>query len=116
MEHPEKDEELIPFNLPKGSEVYKKEESQREMRSPCIRTPGLWLSSIAVAVLSAAALSGCGGSSAPAGVGKGSSAVLDSAKQSLAVPTKVRGKTLPADANLSARERRALKKEGLLPQ
>jgi hypothetical protein len=67
------------------------------------------------AFLAIVSVSGCGGSATDGGPGKAISTDLESAKQSLATPAKVRGKTLPADANLSARERRALKQEGQLP-
>ena len=67
------------------------------------------------AFLTIVSVSGCGGSATDGGPGKAISTDLESAKRSLATPAKVRGKTLPTDANLSARERRALKQEGQLP-
>jgi hypothetical protein len=67
------------------------------------------------ALLTIVSVSGCGGSATNGGPGKAGSTDLESAKQSLTAPAKVRGKTLPADTNLSARERRALKQEGQLP-
>jgi hypothetical protein len=70
---------------------------------------------IALTLLTIGSVSGCGDSANPGAPGKASSTDLESAKQSLAAPVKVRGKTLPADSNLSARERRALKQEGQLP-
>jgi hypothetical protein len=71
---------------------------------------------IASSLLVIGSISGCGGSGPSASAQKANSDVLESAKESLASPTKVRGKTLPADTNLSARERRALAKEGQLPK
>ena len=66
--------------------------------------------------LSVGSFSGCG-SSTPTGMPeKASSADLEAAKQSLAAKSKVRGKGLAEDANLSAKERRILAKEGLLPK
>jgi hypothetical protein len=58
---------------------------------------------------------GCGNSTSPADSAKASSSELESAKKSVTNPTKIHGKTLPADTDLSARERRALKQEGQLP-
>jgi hypothetical protein len=71
---------------------------------------------VATALLVIGSIAGCGDSSSSAGAQKASQTDLESAKNSLASPTKVRGKTLPADTNLSARERRALAKEGQLPK
>jgi hypothetical protein len=67
------------------------------------------------ALLTIVSVSGCGGSATDGGPGKASSRDLESAKESLAAPAKVRGKTLPAETNLSPRERRALKQAGELP-
>ena len=67
------------------------------------------------ALLTIVSISGCGGSATDSGPGKASSTELESARRSLDAPAKVRGKTLPADTNLSPRERRALKQEGELP-
>jgi len=80
------------------------------------RTLGFYASMFATALIVIGSISGCGDSGSSAGSQKASSADLESAKQSLASPTKVRGKALPADTNLSARERRALAKEGQLPK
>ena len=67
------------------------------------------------AFLTIVSVSGCGGSATDGGPGKAISTDLESAKQSLATPAKVRGKALPADSNLGPRERRALKEAGELP-
>ena len=67
------------------------------------------------ALLTIVSVGGCGGSATDGGPGKASSTDLESAKRSLAAPGKVQGKTLPADTNLSARERRALKQEDQAP-
>src|SRR5262245_25117013 len=91
------------------------EEILRQMQHRPRRTPGMSISMIALALLASAPIAGCGGSATSGESAKSSSTVLESAKQSLASPKKVRGKILPADTNLSARERRALKQEGLLP-
>jgi hypothetical protein len=91
------------------------EEILRQMQHRPRRTPGMSVSMIALALLASAPIAGCGVAATSGESAKSSSTVLESAKQSLALPRKVRGKTLPADTNLSARERRALKQEGLLP-
>jgi len=67
------------------------------------------------AFLTIVSVSGCGGTATDGGPGKASSPDLESAKRSLATPAQARGKALPADSNLSARERRALKQEDQLP-
>jgi hypothetical protein len=67
------------------------------------------------ALLTIMTVSGCGGSVPDGGPAKTSSTDLESARKSIAAPSKVRGKALPADTNLSPRERRALKQEGELP-
>ncbi len=69
------------------------------------------------AVLATGTISGCGGSATSGGSGKPSSAILESAKKSLATPTKLRGKkSLAPETNLSARERRALKQDAQTPK
>ena len=70
---------------------------------------------LAGAFLAVGPISGCG-SSTPTGMpDKASTANLEAAKESLAAKTKLRGKASD-DANLSAKERRMLAKEGLLPK
>jgi hypothetical protein len=73
-------------------------------------------SSMATALLTlgVATLSGCGGSSS-ASASKVSPATLVIAREAVSKQTKIKGKTLPADSSLSARERRALKQSGELP-
>jgi hypothetical protein len=73
-------------------------------------------SMMALVLIASGFLSGCGDSTPPSAAGKARTVDLESAKRSLATPTRVRGKSLPADSNLSARERRALKQEGQLPK
>ena len=88
------------------------------MQSSSLRAFG-WVPLVAVcACFAVAPLSGCGGSPGASGSGSsnGSGTELEAAKASLATPTKAKGKTLPADTNLSVRERRLLSKEGQLPK
>jgi len=80
------------------------------------KTLGFSVSMIGCTFLAIGSIAGCGDSGPSAGAQKANSTDLESAKQSLASRTKVRGKTLPVDTNLSARERRALAKEGQLPK
>lgn len=58
-----------------------------------------------------AGLSGCGGSTS---TDSSSTKSVEVPSEDLK-PMKLKGKTLPPDTNLSARERRALKKQGDLP-
>lgn len=81
-----------------------------------LQTLGPSATFIASAILVIGSIGGCGSSGPSAGAQQAASTDLEAAKKSLASPTKVRGKTLPADTNLSARERRALAKEGQLPK
>ena len=91
-------------------------ENIREMQHRVFRPLSSSLLPIACgALLTIVSVGGCGGSATDGGPGKASSTDLESAKRSLAAPGKVQGKTLPADTNLSARERRALKQEGQVP-
>ena len=68
----------------------------------------------AVLALGVATLSGCGGSSS-ASASKVSPAALVTAREAVSKRTMIKGKILPADSSLSARERRALKQLGELP-
>jgi hypothetical protein len=68
----------------------------------------------AVVILGVATLSGCGYSSS-ASDAKVSPVALVTAREALSKQTKIKGKTLPADSSLSARERKALKQSGELP-
>jgi hypothetical protein len=75
-----------------------------------------WSRTISLSILlPVLGLTGCG--STPDPTGKASSTTLESARKSLQEKpvTKGRGKNAAPDANLSARERRALKQQGELP-
>ena len=77
------------------------------MRQSCTWAIG----SFALASGCLALASGCGGPT-PSATPVASQATIQAAKESIAKETKLKGKTLPKDSNLSARERRALSREG----
>jgi hypothetical protein len=66
--------------------------------------------------LAIAGLGGCGGDGTSTDSGKPSTPTVEAARESIKQQAKVKGKALPADTNLSARERRALKQQGEVPK
>jgi len=77
---------------------------------------GLGASVSMAAVALGLATAGCGDDASQTGADKADSPTVAAARESIKQQAKVRGKTLPADTNLSARERRALKQQGELPK
>jgi len=75
------------------------------------------MSAIAVGMsLAIAGLDACGGDATSTDSGKPTTPTVEAARESIKQQAKVKGKTLPPDTNLSARERRALKQQGEVPK
>ena len=66
--------------------------------------------------LAIAGLGGCQGDATSTDSGKAASPTVEAARESIKQQAKVRGKSLPPDTNLSARERKALKQQGEVPK
>ena len=73
---------------------------------------------LTVSALAVGTIVGCGGGTPTGMPEKASTSQLEAAKESLAAKTNVKKgkKALDEDSNLSAKERRILAKEGLLPK
>ena len=84
-------------------------DSRNSVRFPTLLT---------VSALAVGTFVGCGGGTPTGMPEKASTSQLEAAKESLAAKTNVKKgkKALDEDSNLSAKERRILAKEGLLPK